>query len=120
MGLNLYQLKYTHGNKVNEILERDNYRCTCCKKDSDLCIDHIVPVKSGGKSTISNQRVLCRSCHSKITNTKEIVSPIGKYLREWRKNNPNYNTEYQREWRKKHIGYYNSSPEEYRFYKASL
>ncbi len=113
-------LRYTHGIEVENILKRDNYSCVICGSTTDLCIDHIVSVRDKGKSTVENQRILCRSCHSKITNTKEKVSKSGAYLREWRKRNPNYFTEYHKKWRKKHPGYSNAPPEKYQLYKASI
>ena len=100
-------VEYWHGKKANEVLERDGV-CVMCDSDKDLVVHHIESVRGGGKSTLSNQRLLCRSCHSKLHNNKplSVLTPIGKYLRRWRAEHPMYNTEYQREWRKKHPGYF--------------
>jgi 5-methylcytosine-specific restriction endonuclease McrA len=46
-------------------LERDNYRCQFCGTTSDLSVHHIIPLSSGGDSTLDNLRVLCHSCHQK-------------------------------------------------------
>lgn len=113
---------YWHGKVSNKVLERDKYKCVFCQSNDDLVIDHILPVRKGGKSTLENQRILCRSCHSKHTNEKEYseLTSIGKYLREWRKDNPEYSKNYHREWRKKNPGYYNKyiNPNRYQQYKA--
>lgn len=51
------------------IAERDNYTCQICGKympdGVGLHIDHIVPVKKGGKSVPSNLRVLCSKCNGR-------------------------------------------------------
>ena len=49
------------------IKKRDNYTCQICGKympDSvGLHIDHIIPIKKGGKSVESNLQVLCDKCN---------------------------------------------------------
>ena len=53
------------------ILERDNYKCTACGSESDLEIDHIVPISQGGDGGEDNLQTLCRSCNRrKRTRTK--------------------------------------------------
>lgn len=37
--------------------------CEDCKSKEDLTSDHIVPIRMGGSTRISNIRVLCRSCN---------------------------------------------------------
>ncbi|MBR3025209.1 MAG: HNH endonuclease [Oscillospiraceae bacterium] len=48
---------------------RDNYTCKKCGKympdEVGLQIDHIIPIKKGGKSIESNLQVLCDKCNSK-------------------------------------------------------
>jgi 5-methylcytosine-specific restriction protein A len=39
--------------------------CTICDSTVDLTADHIVPLSQGGTNTMSNIRVLCRSCNSR-------------------------------------------------------
>lgn len=52
-----------------EIAKRDNYTCQICGKympdGVGLHIDHIVPIKKGGKSIPSNLQVLCSKCNGK-------------------------------------------------------
>ena len=51
----------------NEILNRDGHRCRICGRTAadgvSLHIDHIIPVSKGGKSEVSNLRVLCEDCN---------------------------------------------------------
>lgn len=49
----------------NEILERDNHKCTICGANKNLELDHIVPFSTGGKTIKSNLRTLCKKCNSK-------------------------------------------------------
>ena len=51
-----------------EVLERDDYRCsyvapdgTRCECSDSLEIDHILPFAAGGRTELSNLRVLCRA-----------------------------------------------------------
>ena len=50
-----------------QIAKRDNYTCKKCGKympdGVGLHIDHIIPVKKGGKSIPSNLQVLCSKCN---------------------------------------------------------
>ncbi len=50
-----------------KIKERDNYTCQICGKvmldEVGLHIDHIVPIKQGGKSVPENLQVLCSKCN---------------------------------------------------------
>jgi len=45
------------------IIDRDK-RCLKCDSNSDLTIDHIVPVSLGGDNHHSNLQCLCRKCNS--------------------------------------------------------
>ena len=45
-----------------KIRERDNYTCQLCGK-SGYDVDHITPWHISHDSTLSNLRVLCRSCN---------------------------------------------------------
>jgi 5-methylcytosine-specific restriction endonuclease McrA len=47
------------------VFERDGRRCLCCMATSDLVIDHIVPVLSGGTNDPNNLQTLCRPCNSR-------------------------------------------------------
>lgn len=46
-------------------LKRDEFRCQFCGSGSDLSVHHIIPLSSGGDSTLDNLRVLCHACHQK-------------------------------------------------------
>ena len=48
------------------ILARDNYTCQYCGHQArDLTIDHVVPKRTGGKSTWENLVCCCRRCNTK-------------------------------------------------------
>jgi len=47
------------------LIERCDYKCLACQSVEHLTADHVVPVKLGGSSDISNIQVLCQSCNSK-------------------------------------------------------
>jgi len=53
-----------------DIWVRDNYTCLHCGKRRDLSIDHIIPVKNGGRTVEENLQTLCKPCNSK-KGTKE-------------------------------------------------
>jgi 5-methylcytosine-specific restriction endonuclease McrA len=39
--------------------------CQRCGSDESLTGDHIVPRTAGGRNTVSNTQLLCRSCNSR-------------------------------------------------------
>ena len=57
------------------IYERDDYCCVKCGSETDLEIDHIVPISKGGKSELSNLQTLCRSCNKQKSN---IIEPYNE------------------------------------------
>lgn len=70
------------------IFKRDNNACRCCGKEMGrgirLELDHIVPIKMGGTTTLDNLQTLCKTCN-KIKGTQLIsflnnVTPLSKPL----------------------------------------
>ena len=49
------------------VLQQNNYQCQSCgdKNKSQLNIDHIIPLATGGSNDISNLQVLCSKCNQK-------------------------------------------------------
>ncbi len=50
------------------VFERDSYCCQSCRKtnqETELTIDHIIPLARGGSNDLSNLQTLCRSCNLK-------------------------------------------------------
>lgn len=48
------------------VFERDDYQCQSCGKtdrETQLTIDHIVPLALGGQNDISNLQTLCYHCN---------------------------------------------------------
>jgi len=53
------------------VFQRDKYQCQSCGKttgETDLTIDHIIPLSRGGQNDISNLQTLCLKCNQKKTN----------------------------------------------------
>jgi hypothetical protein len=49
----------------NEVFQAGKGQCENCGSRSYLEIDHIVPFATGGKTELSNLRLLCRSCNQR-------------------------------------------------------
>jgi 5-methylcytosine-specific restriction enzyme A len=52
------------------VFQRDRYQCQSCGKTSqetDLTIDHIIPLARGGQNDISNLHTLCFICNQQKT-----------------------------------------------------
>lgn len=47
------------------VMGRDSYACVQCGAPDELTLDHIWPYSKGGRDTVENLRVLCRSCNSR-------------------------------------------------------
>ncbi|MBW4564347.1 MAG: HNH endonuclease [Mojavia pulchra JT2-VF2] len=48
------------------VFQRDKYQCQSCGKttlETDLTIDHIIPLARGGQNDISNLQTLCYTCN---------------------------------------------------------
>ncbi|NET01023.1 MAG: HNH endonuclease [Sphaerospermopsis sp. SIO1G2] len=53
------------------VYQRDKYQCQSCGKtaqETQLSIDHIIPLSRGGKNDISNLQTLCLTCNKRKTN----------------------------------------------------
>jgi len=58
--------RYIRPGLRHDVLVRDNFTCCDCgakAPDVKLVIDHIIPVKHGGKSDFSNLRATCETCN---------------------------------------------------------
>lgn len=52
------------------IFQRDQYQCQSCGKtglETNLTIDHIIPLAHGGQNDISNLQTLCCMCNQRKT-----------------------------------------------------
>ncbi|MBD1920825.1 HNH endonuclease [Microcoleus sp. FACHB-831] len=52
------------------VFERDRYQCRSCGKtklETNLSIDHIIPLARGGSNDISNLHSLCLTCNQQKT-----------------------------------------------------
>lgn len=47
-----------------EVFKKANYKCVKCSSRESLTVDHIFPVKLGGKDEMDNLQCLCRRCNS--------------------------------------------------------
>lgn len=50
------------------VYQRNHHQCQSCgktKSETNLTIDHIIPLALGGSNDISNLQTLCLSCNSK-------------------------------------------------------
>jgi 5-methylcytosine-specific restriction endonuclease McrA len=48
------------------VFQRDNYRCQSCgetNQETQLTIDHIIPLAKGGSNDLSNLQTLCLKCN---------------------------------------------------------
>ena len=44
------------------VYRRDGERCVECGQQDGLTLDHLVAAQDGGSDTMSNLRVVCRTC----------------------------------------------------------
>lgn len=55
-----------------QILDRDGYSCRTCGRPGRLEVDHIQPVRYGGKEyDPGNLQALCRGCHVEETRLEQ-------------------------------------------------
>lgn len=116
-----YHRNSRYGDIWKDIFKRDKNKCIICQSVEDLTLDHVVSVRKGGKSTMDNLRVLCRSCNTKEGQKDRVLKDCLKkkrdYMRKWAKKNPGYFTEKSREFRANNLGYYREiNQEQHRLY----
>lgn len=61
------QRKFLTSSRRNEIAHRQEWKCAGpCKQllPPTWCMDHIVPLRSGGSNELSNFQALCANCHA--------------------------------------------------------
>lgn len=69
-----------------KVIKRDGQICQKCFKyvpESEIELDHIIPISKGGPTTVENLRVLCFECNRKKLNSiTEIVddNPLQKHI----------------------------------------
>jgi 5-methylcytosine-specific restriction endonuclease McrA len=49
----------------NNIFKRDNFTCQYCDAQTNLTLDHLIPVSKGGKSSWTNLVTACRPCNAR-------------------------------------------------------
>ncbi|MBD2209206.1 HNH endonuclease [Calothrix sp. FACHB-156] len=57
------------------VFQRDKYQCQSCGKtalETDLTIDHIIPLSRGGQNDMSNLQTLCNICNQKKSNNIDL------------------------------------------------
>ena len=67
------------------VFERDRYQCQSCSKtklETQLSIDHIIPLARGGQNDISNLQTLCIPATSRKNTTltpASVVTSVSKH-----------------------------------------
>jgi HNH endonuclease len=65
-----------------KVARRDDYRCQRCLNpvpDDQMEFDHVIPHSKGGPTTVSNIRLLCRTCNRRKGNSlSELLDPEQK------------------------------------------
>lgn len=74
-----------------DVLRRDGFRCTYCGVQGtrrSLRVDHVVPIASGGKSTMSNLTTACEPCNAGKSDKILDEAPSPSSESEWAKPRP--------------------------------
>ena len=74
-------INYGFENTKAMVLNRDNYKCQCCKnkhKDSKLEVHHIIYRSNGGSDEEENLITLCHTCHYNLHHNKLKLKLTGK------------------------------------------
>lgn len=50
---------------IINLFSKSNNKCSICKKDNWLTIDHIIPLSQGGSNNPDNLQILCGECNQK-------------------------------------------------------
>ena len=56
---------------IEDILDRDNYRCVVCGGNPDD-IHHVKYKSKGGRNVLSNGVALCRNCHNQAHSSNKL------------------------------------------------
>lgn len=59
-----------HYRTIRQTLPPPLRPCEFCGAREDLTYDHVVPISQGGRTVLSNLRVLCRRCNSRRGNRR--------------------------------------------------
>jgi len=55
----------------HEVFKRDNFKCTECgatNENTQLHVDHFIPISKGGTDELANLRTLCKTCNLEKSN----------------------------------------------------
>ena len=63
-----------------QIWKRDERKCTNCGSQFALQEDHRIPKAKGGQYTLSNMRLLCRSCNQRAAIHQFGIGKMAEYL----------------------------------------
>ena len=69
--------KTTYKKEKIQLLKRDGDRCFYCNKRllDDITVEHLIPLSSGGKNSLSNMVLAHEKCNNKVSN-KTIVEKV--------------------------------------------
>lgn len=65
------------------LLSTTRYRCTRCRRQGPMSIDHVVPVSSGGRLVIENLQPLCVSCNARKGGGRRRTMPRQPQIPVW-------------------------------------
>ncbi len=73
---------YERGDRIDpkEVYLKQNYRCSICREQTTLTLDHIIPISKGGQHRHWNVRGLCSSCNTMKSNHLKYSSIMLKPL----------------------------------------
>ena len=71
LGSRAYKVHPTSRKRRDEILNRDNHKCTQCDSEANTTIHHIVPIREGGGEEHDNLITLCMGCHNRIEHGRQ-------------------------------------------------